>query len=234
MDILERKYRVPASGLSSRELFLLLQEVSTIHCDELGYGMEVVGPRGLIWVVVRQRLELIRCPLPGEEICLRTWPGLTRHGMFPRYYTIESKDGQKLGEACALWTLVDAQSRRMIRPEDYGVDLKGLKTGEEGALPRAPEKLEQQESRIFTVPEEYLDLNGHMNNTRYYELAELSIGPDTLGDAQLCRAVTEYSAEALLGDALQIRIGRDGGHFYITGDTEEPIFKMHLEYKRSC
>ena len=46
--------------------------------------------------------------------------------------------------------------------------------------------------------------------------------------------MTEYSAEALLGDALQIRIGRDGGHFYITGDTEEPIFKMHLEYKRSC
>ena len=89
------------------------------------------------------------------------------------------KDGEKLGEACALWTLVDAQSRRMIRPEDYGVDLKGLKTGEEGALPRAPEKLEQQESRIFTVPEEYLDLNGHMNNTRYYELAEASIGPDS-------------------------------------------------------
>ena len=231
MDILERKYCIPESGLSSRELFLLLQEVSTNHCDELGYGMEVVGPRGLIWVVVRQRLELTDYPKPGEEICLRTWPGLTRHGMFPRYYIIESGEGRKLGEACALWTLVDAKSRRMIRPEDYGVDLKGRKTGLEGALPRAPEKLEQQGSRVFVVPESYLDANGHMNNTRYYQLAEESIGPEALAGRTLCRAVTEFSAEALSGDALTIRCGRDGSRFYVTGDTEQAIFKMHLEYK---
>ncbi len=230
MEIYEKSFLIEREGLQTAQLFRELQQVSVRHCDRIGYGMDVVGPKGLIWVVVRQRLDIERWPQAGETIGIRTWPGDTRHGMFPRYYRMEDEAGQPLGEGCALWTLVDAASRRMVRPEDYGVSLEGLKTGREGALPHAPEKLPVSRSMDFVVPEEFLDSNGHMNNTRYYELAERCIGEELSG-AKLRRAVTTYSAEALLGDRLELQLGQEGKRYFISGRTDADIFKMYLEYR---
>ena len=109
----------------------MLQQVSGEHCDILGYGMDKIGPQNLIWVVVRQKLELSSYPQAGEELLIETWPGPTRHGLFPRHYEIYASNGELIGTACALWTLVDVESRRMIKPEDYGVELQGITTGRE-------------------------------------------------------------------------------------------------------
>ena len=214
----------------TQELFLMLQQVSGEHCDILGYGMDVIGPQNLIWVVVRQKLEILRYPAENEELHIETWPGPTRHGLFPRHYEIYDTSGELIATACALWTLVDVESRKMIKPEDYGVDLKGLVTGREKGNPRAPEKLAVNRESTFVVPTEYLDGNGHMNNTFYYRMAEESIGEEIKGKT-LSFAATEYANEALLGDELKISIGNEEDKYYVTGETESVIFKMQLEYK---
>ena len=74
--------------------------------------------------------------------------------------------------ASALWTLVDEQTRKVVFPEKYGVVIEGEVTGQEIALPSSPRKLELTEADPFQVPYSYVDLNGHMNNTRYFDLAE--------------------------------------------------------------
>ena len=230
METYRKTVKTAEKPLSSEEFFLLLQQVSGDHCDELGFGMDIMGPKGLIWVIVRHRLNVHRYPKPGEELVLETWPGLTRHGLFPRHYEISDSKGEIIAESAALWTLVDVNSRRMIKPENYGVDFPGMATGREKANPKSPEKLIQDREYEFVVPEEYLDGNGHMNNTRYYRMAEECIKAQIEGK-ELTAATTEFASEALLGDKLKISVGQDGNRFYVSGETDAPIFKMMLEYK---
>ena len=230
MEVYKKTIKLEDRKLKTSELLYILQEAASEHCEIIGYSGDVVGPMGLMWVIVRQKLEVHRFPKNGEEILVRTWPNPDRHGFFPRQYVLESMDGEKLISACAIWSLVDVNSRKLIRPENYGINFGGLVTGEEMPKPRGTVKIEQTESREFVVPEEYLDVNMHMNNTRYYDLAEDSIGAWT-ETAELAELTTEYVSEALLGDKLTVCCGNDGEMWYVTGDTDKTVFRMNLRYK---
>ena len=230
MEVYKKTFQLEDRKLKTSELLYILQEVASEHCEIIGYSGDVVGRMGLLWVIVRQKLEVYRYPKNGEEILVRTWPNPDRHGFFPRQYVIESMDGEKLAAACAIWSLVDVSSRKLIRPENYGIVFGGLTSEEDQPKPRGTVKLEQTEAREFVVPEEYLDVNQHMNNTRYYDLAEDSIGAWT-DTAELAELTTEYVSEALLGDKLTVRYGTDGESWYVTGDTDKTVFRMNLRYK---
>lgn len=229
MKTYKKEYKL-GEKLSTAELFWMLQEVSTEHCNILGFGMDLMGPKGLIWVVARHKLEVQRYPQPNEEVRIETWPAPARHGLFPRHYEMYGADGELLLTASALWTLVDYNTRRMIKPENYGIDVPGITTGREKGNPKAPTKLPQDRVEDFVVPQEYLDNNGHMNNTRYYELAEQCTGTEIQGKT-LKSIATEYANEALLGDKIKVSIGQQNNSFYVSGETDSPIFKMYLEYK---
>ena len=103
-------------------------------------------------------------------------------------------------------------------------------TGEEIALPSAPRPAACTEDRSFVVPFSYVDLNGHMNNTRYFDLAEDSI-PAAAEGKRLAAVGTEFSREARLGESLPLRWGREGERWYFTGGAPDaPLFRMSLTY----
>ena len=210
-------------------LFELLQEAAITHTEELGMGREKTLDKGLLWVVTMQQAEILRIPEYDETITLRSWPGETMHVFFPRYYQLNDAAGHPLVKANALWMLVDEKTRRMIFPDRYGVVIDGLVTGEELPLPSAPPRLPCTEEEAFAVPFSYVDLNGHMNNTRYFDLAEDRI-PAAAEGAALKEIAVEYSSEARLGDALNITVEKDGARYYVSGETGKRVFRMFFLY----
>lgn len=149
--------------------------------------------------------------------------------LFPRHYSMETAAGEPLLKASAIWCLVDAKSRKVVFPEKYGVQIDGAETGEEIELPRPIRKLDCTETRVFTVPYSYVDLNGHMNNARYFDLAEDSIPAAAAGE-KLRLVCAEYSNEAHLGEQLRLRWSREDRRCYMEGGAEKTCFRMLLEY----
>ena len=216
--------------LKTSGLFRFMQDAAGEQCELTGPTEAEVHGKSLMWVIVRQYIEMLRYPQPGETLELSTWPGPVRHMFFPRYYVFKV-NGEVIGQGSALWTLVDWDSRKMVSPATRGIELEGLTTGEECRLPSAPAKLPLDRTGEYTVPAEVLDINGHMNNTRYYDLAE-SVFEENFQEKGLCRAMTEYVSEALEGEQIHLRWGRDGDRYYITGAAEEKtVFRMSLEYQ---
>ena len=228
MEIYEESLAVGPAGLSTGDFFRALQKISGDHCRQIGYGEPVMEAKGVMWVIVRHGAWVKRYPAPGEALRLRTWPGPTRHGMCPRYYRVESLTGELLIESCAIWSVVDRETRKMVVPATRGVEIEPLTTGLECRRPAAPGQLEETDSSSFLVPPEVLDENGHMNNTRYYDLAEERMGTEGL---PLRAAIAEYVAEARLGDRLQLHWGREGGRCCIRGELTGPAFRMELQYE---
>ena len=211
-------------------LFELLQEAAITHTEELGMGREKTLDKGLLWVVTMQQAEILRMPEYDETVTLRSWPGETMHVFFPRNYQMEDSAGNILVKANALWMLVDEKSRRMVFPDRCGVVIDGLVTGEELPLPSAPARLPCSEERVFTVPFSYVDLNGHMNNTRYFDLMEDCI-PAASEGKRLRSISTEYTNEICLGDTLSLRWGAQDGAVYLEGLLGKPCFRMRMKYE---
>ena len=216
--------------LRTSKLFELLQEASIAHTEALGMGREMTLDRGLLWVVTLQRAEIARMPEYDETIRVQTWPGETMHLLFPRYYRVETAGGEELLRASALWMLTDEKTRRFVFPEKYGVKIRGVTTGEELPLPTAPAPMETDREREYTVPFSCVDLNGHLNNTRYFDLAEDCFEAPARGGA-LRSVETEYKTEARLGDRLTLRWGEKDGRCYLAGSGEKPAFVLKMQYE---
>ena len=231
MEIYQRAFTVGPEGLSTRELFRLLQDVAGEQCAPLHLTGPDLEKKGLMWVIIKYRVQAERWPRPGERLSVNTWPGRARHGMMPRFYAIRDEAGSAVLAASSVWAVVDRQSRAMVNGEELGVTLPALETGEEIRLPGAVRRLETDGSAAFTVPADYLDENGHMNNTFYYTVAERCIGRDARRDG-LCEAATEHLSEALCGETLTLRWGEEDGLWYILGEHgDKPVFRMNLRYK---
>jgi acyl-ACP thioesterase len=210
-------------------LLAMLQEAAIAHTEQLGMGRHMTLDRGLLWIITLQQLTVRRMPCYDETITVESWPGKTMHVFFPRYYRVTGEGGEVLVEGSALWTLMDEKTRSAVFPDEHGIVIPGVVTGRETPLPRPPRPLELTAETAFTVPYSYVDLNGHMNNVRYLDLAEDAL-PAELHERALRALQIEYCGEARLGAVLRLRWGSDGGIWYLAGEAEKRVFRMRLEY----
>lgn len=147
-----------------------LQEASIAHTELLGCTREKTFDRGLLWVVSRIRFQMTRPIFYDEEISLQTWPGKTMHVLFPRYYRICDKAEKTILNGSSIWLLIDAKKRTFLFPDRYGIEIPGIIREDETALPEELSAIPPDANfrqTIRNVPYSDLDLNGHVNNTRY-------------------------------------------------------------------
>lgn len=259
-------YRV----LRTSTLFELMQQISIRQMEEFGIGRDKTLDRGLLWVILRQWAVIERLPEYDEPVTLRTWPGEMMHVIFPRHYEMVSERGETLVRSQALWMLIDQNTRHHIFPDEYGIEVRGLRTGRElGSIPSIvlPEANQTDNRRIdqagnraagwvegtnrdrsaekVSVPDGYadnfkefdvavpfsmVDLNGHLNNTHYFDLAEDHSARAQSG-APLREVQIEYLSEAKFGSTLHMKMKTEGQADYFTAMVgEKNCFRLKLLY----
>lgn len=235
MDIYTKEYKIlscdvdPMRRLRLSRLFTMLQEAAIAHTEALGAGRAKTLDKGYLWVVTLQQAKIARLPVYDERIRLLSAPGETMHSIFPRYYRIEDAEGNELVSASALWTLMNMDTRAMVFPHEAGVSVPGAKPGWKTFFP-APPKLPAGENETeFTVPYSYVDLNGHMNNTKYFDLAE-DLMPEELRAGEVRDISVEYTGEARLGDRMILSRSAENGLFLLSGKTEKRLFRIGMKY----
>ena len=235
-DVYTREYRLRSTDvdmyrrLRLSTMFVMLQEASIAHTEQLGMGRDKTLDRGLLWVVTHYAARIARLPEYDEEITLSSWPGNTIHVLFPRFYRLTDAAGAPLVEVSALWALMDGHTRAFAFPEDHGIVIGGVVTGNEIPLPRPPRTPEPEAVREYTPPYSCVDLNGHMNNTRYFDLAE-DLMPAELRARPLREIAAEFAGELRLGDPARLLLRRDGAEFHLAGENEKRLFRICLRYE---
>jgi acyl-ACP thioesterase len=159
-----------------------MQDAAGAHCELLGCGREKLIKRNIVWVLTRCELHMDRYPKCGETITVHTFPTPNRICFFPRYYIFTDQRGEMVGKAGTLWLLLDLETRRMLPPGDIGKlipDNKDLSVPMN--LPATVGKL-QGEEFVSTYRPVYtdLDVNGHVNNTRYADWLCNTLGIDLM------------------------------------------------------
>ena len=182
-----------------------VQEVAGRHFDMISMDYDALASHGMIWAIIRQRVQITRIPSRGETIRLETWPMPTTRVAYPRSVVAYDAWGNELFRSISIWVLMDLDTRNMILPAKSGIAVNGTLRGNELAAPGGlPAKL-LRNRRSRTVCFTDLDRNGHMNNTRYLDWID-DLLPSAFHEEHTFREFTVcYLSETREGQELDLR-----------------------------
>ena len=158
--------------------FIVMQELAGDHAQALNCGRDNLLKKDIVWVLARSSVAFEKVPALGAKLTAVTWPGPAAHMLFPRNYMFY-QDGQPVGAAATLWMLVDAHTHAPVKNAAKEVVFPTVETLDPPLA--APRRIRPQGELTKTLQRRCsycdLDVNGHMNNTRYLQWVADAIGP---------------------------------------------------------
>ena len=163
------------------DVVLLSLQVSGMQSIELGVGDKTILENyNLVWIIAGYDIEVIRLPRFGEEITIET-EALSYNRLFCyRRFTIYDEVGQELIHMMTTFVLMDRDSRKVhaVEPEIVAPYQSEFSK----KLLRGPkyQSLENPISKDYHVRFYDLDMNGHVNNSKYLDWIFEVMGADFL------------------------------------------------------
>ncbi len=150
-------------------ILAMMQNTADEHAVLLEAGKDQIAPRGYYWVIARTRVDMAQYPRYGDAVTIKTWPGKPERLTFPRYFRFFNASGDILGTATVLYMLLDRDTHKIVPPANAKIYAKEMQM-----LPEVnphPERVRMRlatQEPVFRTPSySDIDLNRHMNNTRY-------------------------------------------------------------------
>lgn len=200
-------------------LLEIMQEMAGAHAEKLGIGRAMLLEKNLVWVLTRLEVRMDRWPAFGETLTVETFPMANRRWFFPRYFIFRDGDGNSIGCAGSLWVLLDVNERRMSRPDPVismmpdNSDLTAPMGVPATVSECGGEPLVASHLPVYTD----LDMNGHVNNTRYLDWCCNALGIDVMRDHELASFAVNFNQEVLPGQAVDTYLRREGDAFSFSG-----------------
>lgn len=206
-----------------------MQTVADIHANDLMAGRDHVLAKGAYWIIARLRVDMARYPMYLDKITLKTWPGTPDRLTFPRYFNFMDDKGALLGSATSMYMLLNTETHEIVPPAK--IDVYGGIDVLPDTCP-APGKVRPVGDPVKTVHRtpvySDIDLNRHMNNTRYAQWA-CDMFPTNRYESSMLRSFQlNYVSDGIEGHDIALALYESGDDFTIVGDdtvTGKNVFK---------
>ena len=193
------------------DVILLSLQVSGMQSIELGVSDKtILEDYNLVWIITDYDIEVVRLPRFAEEITIET-EALSYNRLFCyRRFTIYDEAGQDLIHMMVTFVLMDRDSRKVqaVEPEivaPYQSDFnKKLIRGPKYA------NLEDPISKDYHVRFYDLDMNGHVNNSKYLDWIFEVMGADFLTQYIPKKINLKYVKEVRPGGVITSAVERTG------------------------
>ena len=193
------------------DVVLLSLQVSGMQSIELGVGDKTILENyNLVWIISGYDIEVIRLPRFGEEITIET-EALSYNRLFCyRRFTIYDEVGQELIHMMTTFVLMDRDSRKVhaVEPEIVAPYQSEFSK----KLLRGPkyQSLENPISKDYHVRFYDLDMNGHVNNSKYLDWIFEVMGADFLTHYIPKKINLKYVKEVRPGGVIISAVERTG------------------------
>ena len=185
-------------------IFLFFQEASSIHSELLGVGKSETLDKNLHWVISRFDVVIDRIPKYNEKVKVKTYPGSNNGLFFFRHYLITDMKDNVLVRGISNWLVIDASSHQIKRNPFGNYILPTYSM--ENELPNPMKVVGEANSLLYTRKIRYsdIDLNTHLNNTRYIDLIQDSFDLDFYKSHRISKFSINYNLELVAGDEVSI------------------------------
>ncbi|HUX22133.1 MAG TPA: acyl-ACP thioesterase domain-containing protein [Spirochaetia bacterium] len=201
-------YEADANGRAPfAAIFRFLQDIAAQHAVKIGYGLDDLKENAHMWVLSRFLYRAHRIPRWQEVLEIETWPSGTQRLFALRDWIIRNSSGEEVAIATSSWVVVDIEKRTPVRIERVAERLEMIV--DRHLFDRSPTKLPTYDlsglSLSTTATFADMDLNAHVNSTRYVEWMFNTLPDRFLEAGNVLREIEiNFNGESRAGDELGI------------------------------
>jgi medium-chain acyl-[acyl-carrier-protein] hydrolase len=210
-------YEVDQSGRARPDILLsFMLDTAWSHTKDTEFSYTELKDEGQLWVLSRFLAVFHDLPKWDDEITVETWGKGTDKLFGLRDFIIHSKSGGKLVSATSAWLIIDRKTSRIQRIDTLGknfpmqLDRNELDVGLEKIDPQPSEQTDFE----YVVRYSDLDVNKHVNSSKYVQWIIDSFPSDLLDHNVLGSFEINYLSEAKLNDRILVSISNAGEYHY--------------------
>lgn len=193
--------------LSLSSMIKYFEDIALLQSEDIGYGMEYYFKENVAWILHKWNIQIFDRPFFRDNVTLVTNPYSYKAFYANREFEIYSEEGELLIRADSVWIFLDTKNRKP-KKIDPNV-LRGYGVGDDGI--EKFDKLSDIEivkdfdfSENYTIRKSDIDINNHLNNVRYIDLA-IEMLPDEITEARELGSVEViFKKEMLLHENMTI------------------------------
>ena len=194
------------SLLKPSALLRYVEQVSADHARAFGMDDAFFREQGVAFLVGKQALQFTRVPRRTETLTLTTRAEESRRGSIKRITTVTDASGAQVAMVDCRWIVVSLAEGRILRRDGL------IRAGE------------------WTAHYSQCDLNGHINNAFYLDIACDALPLDVLKQGPVKFASVNYHREVPLGGKLEVLYAPSAEGWYLIGRHDgQTSFQCYLE-----
>lgn len=193
------------------QLILLSLQVSGMQSIELGMSdMYILENYNLVWIITDYNMKIERLPVFDEKITIETYAKSHNRLFCYRAFNIKDEEGNTIIEMVATFVLMDRDTRKVhpvMSEITDAFDSEFSKT-----MIRSPrfKELEGGVEQEYRVRFYDLDMNGHVNNSKYLDWVFEVMGADFLTHHVPKKVHLKYVNEVLAGGLITSQYEQEG------------------------
>ena len=150
----------------------IFQDMAALHANILGCGYQNFKDNSLAWIILYNKIEIVKPPKYFSNVTVKTWPKPARRIEYNREYLMVDENDEPLIKGLSNWAIINYETRSVVRK---GVEFNGDYVSETNYPEPAKRKLDLDESSFdgffeYKTTSDDLDHNDHVNNTRYLKM----------------------------------------------------------------
>lgn len=222
------------TGLAKPQRIMeIMQDAATEHADALGFGWDALNAQGLFWALSKVKIAF-RMPVTrrNNKFTLYTWPVSPKKMFVERRFTAVDDLGNEVFSASSMWLTVEKDARKIA-------DAKTVESFYKADFDDTPaidcnlERIFKNDNFVLVyqtqIRRSQLDINRHVNNTRYVDFAADALN----ADERISQIEITYHKELWLGDVVEVYCKREQNALFAVGERGgETSFTVKLILER--
>ena len=198
--------------IKNRAILEIFENIGSYHSDLVKFGANDIEQTKKSWILMDWKIQVIKRPKYGEILEVHTWckDGGRLHTY--RDYEIYNEKAELCVKGTSKWVLIDIETGKMTKIEKdlmdkYTLEEKNVFNEKEMDKLKAPEKFET--SIEYKVNRKDIDINNHMHNLYYLDLAYEALPQEIYGKRPFNYVRISYKKEIKFGDIVECKYAKE-------------------------
>ncbi len=211
--------------LKNSSMLTFFENVAGMHASAVGDGFkETVNTTHTTWLLLFWKAKVIKRPQYGDSVIARTWVRSFKRVYSYREFELLSESGELLAVCATKWVKIDFEKGL---PARHDPNLGNYETLEKTGFPgedtevKISEPGEYNWQYTYKIPLDWIDMNYHMNNTRYITLSQYAFVNNGLEFPEFDFFEVIYKKEVKEGDTVKCFVAEDETGFTVAVKSED-------------
>lgn len=153
-------------------IFSIIQDIACLGAEDIGCGLDYVRKHDLMWVILKQRLQILK-PLENyDKLTFYTYPGNNIKFIYTRYIYATDDKGDVILRYYSHWAILNHNNRHITTPDNNGVIPK-VESRKDQLNTFMDINKDNDLTLMYQKKAKYsdIDMNNHLNNIKYVDMS---------------------------------------------------------------